>query len=272
MLEYKRIFNLKMKNIYFLRILKAIFRRIFDIPEIILWNLPFGYSNLNKKRLQKFKNIHKNKRVFIIANGPSLNKINFTKLNNEITIGMNRGYLLKDKIGFSPTYLVSIANKTQLGQFCNDFDDLDMVCFFNWSFRNKLSKRNNQYFIKERFSPKFIPDITKRIGSGKTVTYACLQLAFYMGFKEVFLIGKDHSYNTKARTGTFFTSDGKENNHFIAGYYKSGMVWDAPDYETEEFVYKVTKDFFECNNRKIFDATIDGKLNIFNKVDYNKLF
>ena len=64
----------------------------------------------------------------------------------------------------------------------------------------------------------------------------------------------------------------RESNHFIKGYYKPGMVWDAPDYETEEFVYRLSKEAFEKNGRKIFDATISGKLQVFEKVNYNDLF
>lgn len=272
MLVLKRVLNIKRENIYPTRIAKAILRRIKDIPRVISWNLPVGFAKFNRNRLKQFHNIHKGKRVFILANGPSLKQMDFGKLKEEITIGMNRIYLLKEENGFLPNYLASIAEKTQLEQFNEDFNKLDITCFFPWDYHRKMSKKPNQFFIKGRFSPKFVTDLTKRIGSGKSVTYACIQIAYYMGFDEVYLIGKDHSYNTDARTGTYFVSDGNESNHFIKGYYKSGMVWDAPDYETEEFVYSISKSAFEKNGRKIFDATINGKLDVFKKIDFNSLF
>jgi hypothetical protein len=272
MLALIRILNIKRENIYPSRIAKAVLRRIKDVPKVVSWYLPFGYAKLNRKRLKQFHNIHKGKRGFIIANGPSLRNIDFNKLKDEITIGMNRIYLLKEDKGFLPTYLASIAIKTQLVQFNQDYDNLEITCFFPWNYRGNMSKKSNQYFIKDKFSPKFTYDLTKRIGSGKSVTYACIQIAFYMGFDEVYLIGKDHSYNTEARTGTYFISDGNETNHFIKGYYKPGMVWDAPDYETEEFVYRLSEKAFKKNGRKIFDATINGKLDVFEKVIFNELF
>ncbi|TSA26622.1 DUF115 domain-containing protein, partial [bacterium] len=184
----------------------------------------------------------------------------------------NRIYLMEDVNGFKPNYLVCIAEKTQLLQFQKDYNDLDLKCFFHWDCKGKFSKKDNQYFIKDCFNPQFQTNLSKRIGSGKSVTYACIQIAFYMGFDEVYLIGKDHSYKTNARTGTFFVSDGNEENHFIKGYYKPSMVWDAPDYETEEFAYTLSKIAFEENDRKIFDATINGKLQIFEKVNFYELF
>jgi len=272
MLTLKRFLNLKLENIYPSRIAKAFLRRIVDVPRAISWNLPFGFAKINRARLKQFQNIHKGKRGFIIANGPSLKHIDFDKLKGEISIGMNRIYLLKEENGFLPTYLVSVAEKTQLKQFNKDFNELAVTCFFPWDYRKKMGRKSNQFFIKSRFSPRFSTDLTGRIGSGKSVTYTCIQIAFYMGFDEVFLIGKDHSYNTNARAGTFFVSDGNESNHFIKGYYKPGMVWDAPDYETEEFVYRLSKEAFEKDGKQIKDATINGKLDIFEKVDYDKLF
>ena len=99
-----------------------------------------------------------------------------------------------------------------------------------------------------------------------------MQLAYYMGFKKVYIIGKDHSYNTKRKSGENIKSSGKENNHFIKGYYKEGQNWDAPDYETEEFAYSLARTAFEKDGRKILDATIGGRLKVFKKVNYNDLF
>ena len=50
------------------------------------------------------------------------------------------------------------------------------------------------------------------------------------------------------------------------------MLWDAPDYETEEFAYKLARKEFEKSGRKIYDATIGGKLNVFEKVNFDELF
>ena len=42
--------------------------------------------------------------------------------------------------------------------------------------------------------------------------------------------------------------------------------------ETEEFVYRLSRMAFERNGRRIFDATANGKLNVFEKVNFDNLF
>jgi len=269
----KRLSNLNRQDIYLSRIIKAVWRRFSNIPQLILFYLPFGFFKRNRKSLASFRDIHSGKRCFVIANGPSLKKIDFNLLKSEITIGMNRIYLMKDQNGFMPNYLACIDKKSQILQFHDELDELEIPCFFNFDFRNKFSKKNNQFFIKGKFSSAFSKDPSRQLlGNGNTVTYAALQIAFFMGFDEVYIIGKDHSYNTNARAGVGIKSDGNEDNHFIKGYYKPGQNWDAPDYASEEFAYKLTRKEFEKAGKTIKDATIGGKLEVFEKIDFNTLF
>ncbi len=264
---------LNIKHMSIGRISRALARRVSYLPWLIYYYLPWGFSAKNRKRLEQWQNIHKGQRCFIIANGPSLKKIDFSLLKNEITIGMNRIYLMKEENGFSPTYLACHDIKTQIMQFHQELDKLDIPCFFNFTKLNLFSRKLNQYFMFRKFTRSFNKTISGPFGSGKSVTYACIQLAFHMGFSEVYLIGKDHSYNTgSAKMGDRIPSEGSEDNHFIRGYYKPGMVWGMPDYKAEEFAYKVAKITFEKNNRIIKDATIDGKLNVFEKVSFTSLF
>jgi hypothetical protein len=269
----KRIKSLDKKDITFGRIMQAIIRRINDVPHRLVWYIPCGFPKKNRERLKRFNNIHRGKRCFVIANGPSLNKIDFKLLENEITIGMNRIYLMEKVNGFKPDYIVCIDRKSQLLQFTEEYNNQKGISFYEWNLRHLFDKKENFIFIKGKFSPKFSTNpVYEGLGNGKSVTYACIQLAYYMGFDEVYLIGKDHSYQTNEKAGKGIKSTGNENNHFIKGYYKPGQNWDAPDYISEEFAYKLSREAFENDGRIIKDATIDGKLNVFEKVDFYKLF
>jgi len=260
------------KKMSFERMVNIIKRRLWNIPQTIVWFLPWGFTKINKQRLSAFKDIHKGKRCFIIANGPSLKKIDFNLLKNEYTFGMNRIYLLEKEKNFLPTYLVTVDEKCQIKQFTEEYNNLKLPVFINWNQRNLFEKKDNQYFIKGKFGLFFPKDIVKqRVGNGASVTYTCIQLAYFMGFSEVYLIGKDHTYNTAIKAGKAVISNGVEDNHFIKGYYKEGQLWDSPCYEVEECAYKLSNDFFKENGRIIKDATIGGKLDIFEKVDFNSL-
>lgn len=261
----KRDFTIK-------RVFQALGRRIVGYPHQLLFYWPFGFYSENRRKLKALKDKHKGQRCFIVCNGPSLKFVDFNLLRDEITIGMNRIYLMKDQNGFTPTYLGCVDKKSQILQFHEDLDQLEMPCFFNFELRKYFSKKENQIFIAEKFSHKFQTDCSKLMGNAKSVTYEMMQLAYYMGFQEVYVIGKDHSYNTTERAGVGIKATGEEENHFIKGYYKPGMNWDAPDYLAEEYDYEMTRDAFEKAGKVIKNATHGGKLEVFERVDFYSLF
>lgn len=56
--------------------------------------------------ISEFKNCHEGERAFILGNGPSLNKIDLEKLDNEITFAVNKINLIFDETNWRPTYYV----------------------------------------------------------------------------------------------------------------------------------------------------------------------
>lgn len=264
--------DMSLKELSLERIMNAIKVRLKDIPHNIAWNINTPFAKQNKDKLSKYHNIHKGKRCFIVANGPSLKTTDLSLLKDEITIGMNRIYLNSGEMGFVPTYIVVQDIAIQLLQFRDDLDDLKLPKFFNWNARKHFTNKDNLAFIRSGYTPHFSTDLTKSSWAGHSVTMICIQLAFYMGFDEVYLVGKDHNYEQKGTPGALVYSTGDEKNHFVQGYYKKGMAWRIPDYKGEELAYKMSREAYEKHNRIIKDATINGRLNVFEKVDYYSLF
>ena len=57
---------------------------------------------------EDYKDKHKNERLFLIGNGPSLAETDLNLLKNENTLAMNRISLIYDKnIDWKPTYYLS---------------------------------------------------------------------------------------------------------------------------------------------------------------------
>lgn len=268
MSRLKYIKNISLNELSFFRVYEAIKNRIGDLPHFFAWHLNSEQAKRHKAKLASFHNIHKGKRCFIIANGPSLKDTDLSLLKDEYTIGMNRIYLN----GFKPNYLAVVDIDIQLMQFKEDYDELEMLKFFSWNTRKHFTDKDNLIYIRSDYKPQFSTDLTKTSWGGHSVTNICIQLAYFMGFTEVYLVGKDHSYNVTGVPGAKVKSDGKEGNHFIKGYYKNGMSWRIPDYKGEELAYSMALDAFKKGGRKIYDATINGNLKIFPKVDYYSLF
>ncbi len=224
------------------------------------------------KKLAVLRDTHKGKRCFIIGNGPSLQNTDLSKLPGEFTLGMNRIYLAFPDLGFQTSYYLSV-NDLVVEQCASDIQNLSMPRFVSWRHRKWLQPQENLFFLHTTYTgPKFAPDITGRMWEGATVTYTALQVAYYMGFSQVILIGVDHNFVTKGKPNTTVTSQGDDPNHFHPGYFGKGFRWQLPDLETSEIAYGMAKQAYEADGREVIDATVGGKLRVFKRVEYDSLF
>ena len=250
-------------------------RRAYDglcrLPE-----LPAAYLHPwrreSRRKLAALKDSHVGERCFVIGNGPSLKNTDLSKLSNDFTIGMNRIFLAADELGFSPDILVCV-NDLVVEQSVEEFNNLKMPKFFSWRARKWLNMDSYTHFLYTTYtSPRFATNVSGRVWEGATVTNVCLQLAYHLGFSEVILIGVDHSFATKGTPNTTIESQGDDPNHFSAAYFGKGFRWQLPDLETSELAYRMARKAYEADGRRILDATVGGKLDIFEKVEYDRLF
>ena len=96
-----------------------------------------------------------------------------------------------------------------------------------------------------------------------------MQLAYFMGFKNIYLIGVDHNFNQMGSPNETQKMEGNDPNHFDPNYFK-GQEWQLADLEASEVSYVIANYYFSKDGRKIFDATLNGKLNVFDKIDFNE--
>jgi hypothetical protein len=225
------------------------------------------------RRLRRYHNIHLGKRCFVLGNGPSLKQTDLTLLDNEYTFCTNRIYLMLDQLGFTPSYYV-VVNDLIVEQCAKDIEALSMPKFVGWHNRDKIRFTEDMSFLWTRSGLRswFYTDLTEGCWEGNTVTMACIQLAYYMGFKEVYLLGVDHSYQFSGTPHAEQVSQGDDPNHFAPNYFGKGFRWHLPDLEGSELAYRVANHIFKTSGRKICDATIGGKLQVFPKVEYYSLF
>ncbi|MCZ6744777.1 MAG: hypothetical protein O7D31_08910 [Alphaproteobacteria bacterium] len=120
--------------------------------------------------------------------------------------------------------------------------------------------------------PSFSTDIAYGVWEGATVTYVAMQVAYYMGFSRVILVGVDHHFETKGAPHKEIVSEGNDTNHFDNNYFGKGFRWNLPDLATSELAYSIARLQFESDNREIIDATVGGKLTVFRKIEFTSLF
>ncbi len=244
-------------------------RRLPQVPDAYL----HPWRRKSRGRMYEYHNIHAGKRCFIIGNGPSLKQTDLSKLKDEYTFGMNRIYLMFPELGFTTTYFASI-NDLVIEQCAEEIAALPIPKFLAWhSNRHFQRLPEDLVFLYTTYTgPQFAYDLTRRVWEGATVTNVALQLAFYMGFEQVILIGVDHNFTSKGDANKTVVSDGDDPNHFDPRYFGKGFRWQLPDLDTSEIGYALARDAYQKAGRQVLDATVSGKLTIFPKVDYNSLF
>ncbi len=286
-----------------------IFQRLKDIPELkdlecyayhLICLAPnLDVENYLTKEIEKppyknwkqflhglhLKDKHKGQRCFVIGNGPSLKESDLDCLKNEITFAANRIYLIFDKTAWRPTYY-----------FCMDYDaysvdheiinqieaDLRFVPLERAMAAGKIYNEityyhqvSNPTHIKQgkclvNAECKFSDDCEKVIYGGRTVLYDALQMAVYMGFSEIYLLGVDCNYKTQiSEDGSISRMDFQD--HF-SEHDGDGFV----DYATPVFAllqsFQCAKEFCERKGVVIKNATRGGKLEVFERINFDSLF
>ena len=236
------------------------------------------------EKLESIKNIAKNDRCFIIGNGPSLTIDDLEKLKDEDCFACNRIYGLYDKTAWRPKYYCS-QDERVLGQIKDDLLDAVNDCeqaFFPYNFRDILpadvkEKENVNLFYKPYVSvyssdgtyPEglmpFSDDISKKIYDGLSITYCMIQLAAYMGYKEIYLIGIDHNYPMK--NGVV---DVKQS--YADGIKPIDMSTQfPPELLLCEVSFREARRYCEKNGIIIKNATRGGKLEVFERINLDLL-
>ncbi len=229
------------------------------------------------KNIENYKGMHKGKRCFIVATGPSLtiDDLNVLKEKEEICFSMNRIYCVFEKTEWRPDYYV-VADRKIIENYWKDILELevkdkfisDKVLYLFGEKRREECLNSTLNLFHEKVGEAmqgdilFSEDFAKRSYWGWTVTYFCLQLAVYMGISEIYLLGVDCNYIT----------NGSNQDHFCDNYIQKGKEHIPANVDGMRTAYQVAKQYAEENNIKIYNATRGGKLEIFERVDFDSLF
>ncbi|MBI1263522.1 MAG: DUF115 domain-containing protein [Alphaproteobacteria bacterium] len=236
-------------------------------------------------QLIEFYSKYKGQRCFIIGNGPTLNKHDLSLLHGEKVFAVNSFFYKTRDTGFKPTFFV-VEDEMVMRENHKEFQSYDVPYkFFPTEYKTFHPPADNVFFFRMNHGfyqngspyynvPRFSADPLKGLYCGQSVTYINLQLAFFMGFSEVYLIGMDFDYvipKEHIRKGNDIISTTDDPNHFHKEYFGVGKTWRDPKLENVAINYRLAKVSYEAVGRRIYNATIGGKLEIFDRVDYEAL-
>lgn len=223
--------------------------------------------------LEVYKDKHKGQRCFIIGNGPSLQASDLEKLSQfgEKCFGANGIYRMYQQTAWRPDYytLIDVMGLKIFYDYIREFgDDTFFIADYFYAELNHVEGINRFSEINKIYDgpPDFSNDITKGIAGGKTVTYAMIQIACYMGFSKIYLLGVDFSWSENGRSPHFYeVCAGRKHETFRKA---AAVIYREETLEA----YKAAKDYAEQHGVHIYNATRGGCLEVFERVDFDDLF
>lgn len=244
---------------------KDILKNIYDCSDNIR-----EYYN---PQIERFRSIHAGQRCFIVATGPSLRMedLDILAKNHEICISMNRIWYAFDKTIWRPQYYV-VGDHRFLMEDEDILEELPITYkFIADTYGPYWEKRHSESIIKYHFQyeylpdrmPKFSADFSRKSYHGCSITYVCLQLAVYMGFTDIYLLGVDATRLKKQHDSS---------SHFCKEYVDKSTTSLMVFNEEPRLAYKAAKEYTEQRGINIYNATRGGELEVFTRVDFDKLF
>lgn len=207
-------------------------------------------------------NIHYGETGLIICNGPSLRDVPIKFLNKYPNFGLNNIWLLK---GFVPKYYVAIDDLAIRASIENILD-INATKFIRDDYR--LPGVNPISVIPH--PGLFSLDISWGVVEGHSVTNPALQIAYYMGFTTILIVGLDHrfTYSGGVDQRTETTIDDTDVNHFSPDYFR-GKPWNTPNLPESARHFAIARKYYESAHRRIINLTPNTALDVFEKDDIN---
>jgi hypothetical protein len=126
----------------------------------------------------------------------------------------------------------------------------------------------------------FSEDVSKVVHNGWSVMFHMIQIAVYLGFVELYLLGVDNTQYSTVHCDKFVCEGQhfyKEDANELEKRREILKDWKAYDDESLyirrlEREYGFAREYAEARGIKIYNATRGGKLEVFERVDFDSLF
>lgn len=239
-------------------------------------------------KISQFNHKHTGERVFIVGNGPSLQKIDLDLLSDEYSIAMNRISAIYGKTSWRPSYFVCTTSNIKNPEWRRDIltsVDLGIDSFIWDELVDYFGDRENCYQMAclngnevtdvapiDWWSDNIESHVTK-FGTSMIVAF---QIAVYMGFKEIIIIGADLGFKDSMaqkmlyrlrlpRLGHLF-----DKNHFFGSYGTPGCSADVLN-QNMLAAHELVKLACDARGVRVYNASAGGSLEVYPRIDFSGL-
>lgn len=242
----------------------------------------------DSKYLSSIKNSRKGETCFVIGNGPSLQPKDLDIIDyfGIDSFGSNRIYYIFDRTNWRPTYYVSM-DIYGLSENANSvIAKGNYSKFLNYKAKKFVNAKNDSVhyiFSYGKFkvdpyvmeSSELSDDCADHVSKTATVTANAIELAIYMGYSNIYLLGVDNNYARKRLgDGEIIEDKSMKTSYFEGMKDGQGNPGDGFSVQTVDFMneaYEVCKRFAEKHGVKIYNATRGGKLETYERVSFDEV-
>ncbi|TGM82266.1 DUF115 domain-containing protein [Leptospira mtsangambouensis] len=264
---------------FLIRILKRVLQQFSYKLRRFLAN--YGISFIaNDNRYYRLKNRYKGSECFIVGNGPSLRSedLNWLREKKIPSFGVNKIHLIYPQTNWRPNFYVCEdipvleTIKEEVNAQSEFIKFLMKIPGINFDKNTIYINRVSSEFTDMDFFTEPVPFLF----CGQTVIYICLQLALFMGFKKIYLLGIDFSWNfddaDPDQEG--FSILKSDSPHFVKNYFQKGEKQYLVTREHFEYMVRIlyfAKEILNDLGVEVFNATRGGKLEVFPRVSIETL-
>lgn len=247
---------------------------VFDIDRFV--------TAFNHPELACYKNIYNRKRCFIIGNGPSLSvdDLNTLHRNNEICFASNAIYKMFGRTEWRPNFYTAsddLVTKTTIEEIKKIEGEIFIADLYNIVDFEKVNQSNIHYIhmnpnVGYMNHPGFSDDVVTHVFDGGSCVYdMSLQLAVYMGFTEIYLLGVDNTVgitNIATHFDGYYTKE--EEEKVWKPKFRDNIAQE--NYELLNRAFESGKQYCKKNGIELLNATRGGRLNVLDRVLFDSLF
>lgn len=265
------------------------------MPPILFKKGKYLYETFKYKSFYKNnrnildKNLELNsdkKRAFILATGPSIKEQDLKLLGGEDVFSISNFYLHKDldstnpKMHFFAPYHKPLILENYIEWLKEADERLPKSTTIALGHKTKkiVEKYNlfqdrevNYFYLSSSVSKKLKP-LNYPILAPQTGVIMMFQVLFNMGYKEIYLLGLDHTWILSYKSGivdNFY--DKKDDKRENAGIIAHGIYQEFKDYIKIWEQYSIVKDLAEQNKVNIYNLSLDSMLDLFEFKKYEEV-
>lgn len=227
-------------------------------------------------RVTSMRDSHRGRRAWFIGNGPSLQTEDLDRIpEDDLVFAFNRFYLAYDRTRLREDFIVS-ADMLMIHDFGQEMIDvaagLPLFCFQD---QRPFEELIGDYIWLQPSTaslPIFSMRADRAIAIGGSSVFVALQFAFHLGIRDFVMTGMDFSFSANPHRDPRYPfpvcyDDG---NHFIPGY-RSARPWCPPTWCDIITGFLNARTSIEQAGGRIVNATRGGRLEIFERVDIDRL-